>query len=750
MIPQSDIKFLNPDTATSIESAATQNMRSPVNGRTLFFIMLGLLGLNALGFMGVLVILPPEHSGIVVLLMLVLFASALPVVVIGWMFYRMGCTAKEVSTAVENLATGPVAQMGGALQAMATGDFEHPFNHPLPVPLALQAHGEAAGLAVNYHKLHAALSQAFADLENARASMQQTYGELWHDNEKLKSELALHEQAEEKLRNEQKQFEARAGQDNTRLSKASEQLERELVEHKRTEDALQRWEQIFKNAGWGMATINATSGVLLSVNPAFAEMHGYHPQELIGQPLETLVAPPAQASLAMHANNANQKKNYSFESVHVRRDGSMFPVLVNTTAVTDPEGGVIYRTANFQDITATKKVEQSLKSAKEEAEKATKAKTQFLARMSHELRTPLNVILGFSQLLDMNLADPEHNESVQHILKAGKHLLSLINEVLDISRIDADKLSLSLQVVPVGEVMLSAIALVRSSVIQRRIEFVDQLNSRGVKHVIADNQRLQQVFLNLLSNAVKYNKTGGKVTVWCSERADNRIAVSVTDTGSGIPAENLSQLFTPFERLGADEVGIEGTGLGLALSKRLVELMDGSLEVSSIPGEGSTFSVVLPVASSPVQKLGKLGDERLTSKEKSALPTTCKLLYIEEDMSNLRLVEKLLKPYHKIGLIFAQNGMQGLEMARKEQPEMILLDLDLPDMPGEKVLEKLHKQFETVDIPIVAISADTRPLRIEQVLKQGASHYLIKPIDVNKLLVAIGESIKIRENLTAG
>jgi nitrogen-specific signal transduction histidine kinase/CheY-like chemotaxis protein len=417
--------------------------------------------------------------------------------------------------------------------------------------------------------------------------------------------------------------------------------------------------------------------------------------------------------------------------------------------ITDFAGAPAYRLVYFRDIAEQKFVEHSLLSAREEAEKASRAKNQFLARMSHELRTPLNVILGFTQLLGMNLADTEHHESVQHILKAGRHLLALINEVLDISRIEADKLTLTLQVVPVGEVMLSALANVRSLAAERRIEFLDQLNSQGVKHVIADNQRLQQVFQNILSNAVKYNKTGGRVIIWCSDRADNKLAVSVTDTGSGIPAEKISQLFTPFERLGADQTDIEGSGLGLALAKRLVEIMDGALEVSSIPGEGSTFSVVLPMASSPVQKLGRLADERLTAGEKSALPVSSRILYIEEDVSNFRLVEQLLRPYRKIGLVPARSGEEGLKVAQRDKPDMILLDLDLPDMPGEKVLEKLRAQTETAETPVVAISADTMPRRIEQMLKRGASHYLVKPIDVSKLLVAIGDSIKIRENLRA-
>jgi len=714
----------------------------------LFYAMLFLLAINGTGFSVALATLSSTQTTLIVLLILVFLASALPLAVIGWLFFRMIDSAKVISHATESLVNGPLANMEAALHAWSVGDIGHALQRQAQAVITVRSHGEIAGLIENFNILQQTVERTFPTVGAVHEGLQAINKELWQANDLLHAEKISHRQTTEELHRIQKQLEVQTGEGANRLSKANERLEQELAEHQSALDSIQRWEQIFKSLGLGMATINASNDTLLSVNPAFAEMHGYHPQELIGQSLEKLVAPDSRADLPVHAKNANQKKNYSYESVHSRRDGTCFPALINSIPVMDANGVVLYRAANIQNIEERRKVEESLKLAREEAEKAIRARSQFLSRMSHELRTPLNVILGFSQLLEMNLADPEHSDSVQHILKAGKHLLSLINEVLDISRIEADKLSLSLQVVPVGEAMLSAMALVRPMALQRHIEFVDQLNSRGVKHVIADNQRLQQVFLNLLSNAVKYNKANGRVTVWCSERADNKLAVSVTDTGSGIPAEKLSQLFTPFERLGADEVGIEGTGLGLTLSKRLVELMDGTLEVSSIPGEGSTFSVALPMASSPVQKLGRLADERLTSGEKSALSATCKLLYIEEDMSNLRLVEKLLKPYHKIGLIFAQDGWQGLAIARKQLPDMILLDLDFPDATGESVLQKLREQPETEQIPVVVISADAKPKRIEQMLRQGASHYLVKPIDVNKLLVVIGENIKIKENLT--
>jgi PAS domain S-box-containing protein len=446
--------------------------------------------------------------------------------------------------------------------------------------------------------------KAAAESDFAHDKLHGTFSEFTATGTSLEPEAVSQSKVVVDLQRANEQLETRISEDMRELTAANERLQHELDEHKRDLDALHRWEQFFKHAGWGVATLDATDNTLLTLNPAFAEMHGLRAEELVGQPLENLVAASSRQDFKKHMAAAAETRHYIYETRHVRRGESDFPVQAGMTTVIDNSGAVLYRAANFQDISSFRRVEQSLQLAKEELEKATRTKAQFLSRMSHELRTPLNVILGFSQLLEMNITEPEHRDSIENILKASKHLLSLINEVLDISRIDAEKVSLSLQVVPIGESVLSAISLVRPMGLRRQIEFVDQVNTGIVKYVIADNQRLQQVFLNLISNAVKYNKQGGRVTVWCSERADKKIAVNVTDTGSGIPQEKIPRLFAPFERLDAEEEGIEGTGLGLALAKRLVELMDGTLEVSSVPGEGSTFSVILPVALQPLEHPG--------------------------------------------------------------------------------------------------------------------------------------------------
>lgn len=740
---------MNPDTANSRQARGRTNAQhSHCFGRAFFYAIFVLLAINAIGYFLALHFLPPDHRGVVFALIALFLVASAPMAVIAWFLLRTSRSVSEVAEASERLVSETLADLTAGLQALGAGDFGRTI-HPIAVtPVAAITPGEAGVMTMNFNKLQEAITVAAASLENAREELRRGHEALVENNAHLQTELTEHRRAEEGLLQTSRQLESRIAEETRELSETKERFRQEVDARKLAGESLRQWEGIFKNTAWGVATINAADETLLSLNPAFAEMHGYNPQELIGQPLSRVVAPEAQGDLPLHAGKTRENQKYVYETVHVRRDGTRFPVQVTATAVADGNGTVLFRTASFQDVTDSKLAKRALQLANEDAEKTGRMQNQFLARMSHELRTPLNVILGFSQLLEMNLADPEHHESVEHILKAGKHLLGLINEVLDISRIEADKLSLSPQVVPVGEVMLSAMSQVQAQAKMRGIAFVDQLNSRGVKHVIADNRRLQQVFLNLLSNAVKYNKEGGRIIVWCSERADKKLAVSVTDTGSGIPAEKLSQLFTPFERLGADDAGIEGAGLGLALSKRLVELMDGALEVSTIPGEGSTFSVVLPMASAPVQKLERLADERLTPTEHSALAATCKLLYIENKESDIRLIEKILKPYHKIGLLSARSGSEGLEMAKEQHPDMIVLDLDLPDAPGEKVLQKLCEQPETDQIPVIVISANTMPSRIEKVLKQGIAHYLTKPIDVNKFLVVIGESIKIRENLT--
>jgi CheY-like chemotaxis protein len=386
--------------------------------------------------------------------------------------------------------------------------------------------------------------------------------------------------------------------------------------------------------------------------------------------------------------------------------------------MTDAEGQPSGLVAVSRDVTEKVALEEAHRSAKkeaerarEDAERANRAKSEFLSRMSHELRTPLNAILGFGQLLEMDGLEPQQQESVQQILKGGKHLLDLINEVLDIARIESGRITLSLEPIVLTDALWEAIGLIQPLAAEQAIELKVEDARPGDRYVRADRQRLKQVLLNLLSNAVKYNRPGGRVTV-------------------------------PFERLGAEGTGVEGTGLGLALSKGLMEAMGGSLGVTSKPGQGSTFFVEAPLAEAPGAT-----DEAGEARERLAVPApdgSHMLLYIEDNLANLRLIERALDHRPGIILLSAMQGSLGLDLARQHQPDLILLDLHLPDMPGEEVLRHLRGDPRTQRIPVIVISADATPGQIRNLLATGARAYLTKPIDVSRFFEAVDEALAER------
>ena len=382
-----------------------------------------------------------------------------------------------------------------------------------------------------------------------------------------------------------------------------------------------------------------------------------------------------------------------------------------------------------------------LSEATADADRANRAKSEFLSRMSHELRTPLNAILGFGQLLEMDALSERQAEGVGHILRAGRHLLGLINEVLDISRIEAGRLSLSLEPVPVRETIAQAMQLVGPTAtvlaVTLRVGAVDER-----LHVLADRQRLQQVLLNLLSNAVKYNRPRGTVTIGCERAGDERVRISVTDTGPGIAAEKLERLFVPFDRLGAEATGVEGTGLGLALSKSLVAAMSGTMDVRSEPGTGSTFSVELAVASAP-EAAGLAAVAADGPLAAPARPQT--ILYIEDNLSNLRLVESILSRRPGVTVLSAMQGRVGLDLARHHLPDLVLLDRHLPDIPGEEVFRLLAEDPRTRAIPVVMLSADAILTGVQRLLDAGVRAYLTKPLDVRRLLDVIDETLEARD-----
>jgi signal transduction histidine kinase/response regulator RpfG family c-di-GMP phosphodiesterase len=417
-------------------------------------------------------------------------------------------------------------------------------------------------------------------------------------------------------------------------------------------------------------------------------------------------------------------------------------VSVNIRPLKDDSGETKGGVAVVHDITLARYSEDILRQAKEEAERANRAKSEFLSRMSHELRTPLNSILGFAQLLAMADLAVQHQGNVQQILKGGYHLLELINEVLDLARIEAGRLSLSPEPVQIKDALKEALDLVRPIASLQNITLNAAFFAHGDQYVQADRQRLKQVLLNLLSNAIKFNRSNGVVVLRCQESQNGRLRIEVADTGSGIDEEGLKKIFTPFERLSADRNAIGGTGLGLALAKRMIEAMGGSIGVESLVGVGSRFHFELPLVEPGTEtKVDRDSHSGLTALRK-ATSYHGTILYIEDNLSNIRLIEQILARYPAVQLLEAMQGKLGLELANTHVPDWIVLDLHLPDLGGEEVLRALKQEPRTRGIPVTILSADATPGQIHRLKAAGAREYLTKPLDVKQIIDLLEDTLR--------
>jgi len=391
-----------------------------------------------------------------------------------------------------------------------------------------------------------------------------------------------------------------------------------------------------------------------------------------------------------------------------------------------------------EDITDAKNAAAAVLSAKAEAEQANLAKSEFLSRMSHELRTPLNAVLGFGQLLELGTLTDKQHEAVSHILKGGRHLLGMIDDVLDISRIETDQLDVSLEAVHANEVISEAVELLRPLAAGQHVTIGVVASGDGLADcVLADRRRLRQVLLNLLSNAVKYNRPGGTVRVTCSISDDAQLAIDVSDTGIGIRDADLARLFTPFDRLGQQASDIEGTGIGLALSQRLAQIMSGRLEVRSTYGVGSTFTVVLPVAvaSRPPECL----DPPLPATPAPGAVTPSTLLYVEDNPPNVRLMQAIVDRRPGWEMVHAGHGGLGWELATSLAPALIMLDLHLPDMDGIDLLNRLRADTRTAHTRVVIVSADANQNQTKRLINAGADRYVTKPLDIVNTLALLDE-----------
>jgi signal transduction histidine kinase/DNA-binding response OmpR family regulator len=378
-----------------------------------------------------------------------------------------------------------------------------------------------------------------------------------------------------------------------------------------------------------------------------------------------------------------------------------------------------------------------LQEANRRLEAANAAKSEFLSRVSHELRTPLTSILGFGELLSMGELATEQSESVGLILTAGRHLLALLDDVLDIARIEAGQMSMSVEPVAIDTVVSDAVELARPLASSRGVSLTRDLRATKRGYLSGDYQRLRQVLLNLLSNGIKYNRRGGSVTITVGDRPDDLVRIAVSDTGPGISEEDLGRLFVPFERLAAPRSGVEGTGLGLVLSRNLTERMGGTLGVESTPGTGSTFWIELPgIEPRSVEKIRPELDEFARPRRYSR---PRRIVYVEDMLANVKLVEQILQRRPDISIVPAMLGIVALDLILNVEPDLVLLDLHLPDMAGTDVLRRLKANEPTRDIPVVILSADATYRRRDELIEAGAADYLTKPIGVKSFLDAIDE-----------
>jgi PAS domain S-box-containing protein len=489
-------------------------------------------------------------------------------------------------------------------------------------------------------------------------------------------------------------------------------------------------------------------GRIVSWNTGAQRIKGFTTEEIVGHhfatfyPQEDVASGKPQRDLERAAASGR----YEDEGWRIRKDGSSFWANIVFTAIRDQAGNLRGFAKLTRDLTERNKVEAILTDAKALAEKANLAKSDFLSSMSHELRSPLNAILGFAQLMesDTPAPTPAQGESIIQILNAGWYLLELINEILDLATIESGKLSMSVEPVSLPELLLECHSMIEP-LAQRRGIRMSFPRSDAPYCVNADRTRIKQVLINLLSNAVKYNRAGGSVAIDCTaNKLSGRVRITVRDTGAGLPPEKLMQLFQPFNRLGQEANGEEGTGIGLVVSKRLVELMDGVIGVESNVGVGSIFWVELP-STAPLTLTASA--EAIVAAESAAATHegTRTLLYIEDNPANLQLVERLIGRRHDIRLLSAMDGNLGVELARACLPDVILMDINLPGISGIDALRILRDDPATANIPVLALSANAMPRDIQKGLDAGFFRYLTKPIKVSEFMNTLNVALAFAE-----
>jgi len=496
---------------------------------------------------------------------------------------------------------------------------------------------------------------------------------------------------------------------------------------------------VVENIAEGIITIN-DRGDIETFNHAAEQMFGYSADEVVGKNVNVIVPESERTDHDAYVQQSDLKTSRIINSARdlygQRKDGRQIPIELNVSRMMlDNELKFI---GIMHDISDRIKTQEILKASMEMAERANQAKSEFLSSMSHELRTPMNAIIGFGQMLQLNAKEPlseSQNNCVNHIMKGSSHLLNLINEILDLAKIEAGKVDISTEAVSPSMVIDECMPLVLSLAESRGIKLKFPEPTQVFPKIWADHTRLKQVLLNLISNAVKYNKDQGTVTLTIEEITGGKLRFSIADTGHGIPEGKREDLFEPFNRLDADHSNIEGTGIGLVITRNLVELMDGTLDLESEVGKGSTFWVDMPLYKAPEDIAEETVEEKM---EQSGLPEVHgKLLYVEDNPDNLKLMEMIVGKVGGLSMISAHTGELGVELARKKKPDVILLDINLPGINGFETIEQLRSNDTTKNIPVLALSAAATKRDIEKGEKAGFACYLTKPIIVPEVLEAL-------------
>jgi len=495
------------------------------------------------------------------------------------------------------------------------------------------------------------------------------------------------------------------------------------------------------------------AGKITDVNKATVKVTGVKREDLINTDFSDYFTEPDKARAGYEkVFSDGLVRDYPLTINH--KDGQLIDVLYNASVYKDDKGDVLGVFAAARDVTDSNRLTTMLEEnntklelATAAAEKANLAKSEFLFSMSHELRTPLNAILGFAQLMEIDEPppSPDQKENIEQILKSGWHLLTLINEVLDLAKIESGEVPLSQEPVSLASVMLECQSMIEPQLQEAGISI--SFPSPDMDYYVqADQTRVKQVLINLLSNAIKYNSEQGSVEVTCTESTPGRIRVSVKDTGAGLSPEDQGQLFQAFNRLGKEAGSEEGTGIGLVVSKSLIEIMEGSIGLESSVGVGSVFWFELPAVNEP--QLTKEDVEVVVENQKEQaahLARPYNLLYIEDNPANMKLFEKIIARYPNIQLQTAVNGTIGTAHALKYLPDVIVTDIDMPDISGFDVLKSLRSNPSTAHIPIIALSANAMPREVERGIKAGFFRYLTKPIKIDEFMKTQDEVLEFLE-----